>query len=290
MGRERPAGARVGSRLFRDLGGRRHRPAAVGAGDGGARVEIRGASSLGSVEAGERPPTWNACRKSPKACGRRDRCVGIAPMPQHGQATTGGLEHAAPLERDRGTVRSAEPALGAAIGRLSLAAAAAAQEQASGGLGWLGSADRDLRDGLSRRHSRPRDPPLGVRVRRAPARRSGGVRVGRLTDEPPAPHDPRNGNRPRYHALQSTSAEPGRATPTRRAGCFWSALRSRRCASGWSVPTSRRADPPGDRPTGLRGGEGAHTAVDQSDRQAALRHGGVGAGGVFRRTDVAPKI
>ena len=170
MGRERPAGARVGSRLFRDLGGRRHRPAAVGAGDGGVRVEIRGASSLGSVEAGERPPTWNACRKSPKACGRRDRCVGIAPMPQHGQATTGGLEHAAPLERDRGTVRSAEPALGAAIGRLSLAAAVAAQEQA------------------------------------------------------------------------------------RRAGCFWFALRSRRCASGCSVRTARRADPPGDRPTGLRGG------------------------------------
>jgi hypothetical protein len=175
MGGERPAGARVGSRLFRDLGGRRHRPAAVEAGDGGARVEIRGASSLGSVEAGERSPTWNACRKSPKACGRRDRCVGMAPMPQHRQATTGGLEHAAPLERGRGTVRNAEPALGAANGRLSLGAAAAAQQQASGGLGWIGSADRDLRDGLSRRHSRPRDPPLGVRVRRAPARRSGGV-------------------------------------------------------------------------------------------------------------------
>ena len=30
--------------------------------------------------------------------------------------------------------------------------------------------------------------------------------------------------------------------------------------------------------------------VDQSGRQAALRHGGVGAGGVFRRTDVAPNI
>jgi hypothetical protein len=212
----------------------------------------------------------------------------MAPVPQHRQATTGGLEHAAPLERDRGTVRSAEPALGAAIGRLSLGAAAAAQQQASRGPGWLGSADRDLRDGLSPRYSRPRDPPLGVRVRRAPARRSGGVRVGRLTDEPPAPHDPHDRNRPRYHALQSTSAEPGRAMPTRRAGSF--ALRSRRCASGWRVPTSRRADPPGDRPTGLRGEEGAHTAVDQSDRQAALRHGGVGAGGVFRRTDVAPNI
>jgi hypothetical protein len=59
--------------------------------------------------------------------------------------------------------------------------------------------------------------------------------------------------------------------------CPW----SRRCASGWSVPTSRRADPPGDRPTGLRGGEGAHTAVDQSDRQAALRHGGVGVEAFF---------
>jgi hypothetical protein len=211
-------------------------------------------------------------------------------MPQHRQATTGGLEHAAPLERDRGTVRNAEPALGAAIGRLSLGAAAAAQQQASGGLVWLGSADRDLRDGLSRRHSRPRDPPLGVRVRRAPARPSGGVRVGRLTDEPPAPHDPRDRNRPRYPVLQSTSAEPGRATPTRRAGCFWSALRSRCFAGGWSVPTSRRADPRGDRPRALRGGEGAHTAVDQSDRQAALRHGRVGAGGVFRRTDVAPNI
>ena len=140
------------------------------------------------------------------------------------------------------------------------------------------------------RRSRPRDPPLEVRVRRAPARRSGGLRVGRLTDEPPAPHDPRDRNRPRYHALQSTSAEPRRATPTRRAGCFWSALRSRRCANGWRVPTSRRADPPGDRPTGLRGEEGAHTAVDQSDRQAALRHGRGWSGRRFRRTDVAPNI
>jgi hypothetical protein len=102
-------------------------------------------------------------------------------MPQHCQATIGGLEHAAPLERDRGTVRSAEPALGAAIGRLSLAAAAAAQEQASRGPRWLGSADRDLRDGLSRRHSRPRDTPLGVRVRRCRRCEVVGVRVGRLT-------------------------------------------------------------------------------------------------------------
>jgi hypothetical protein len=41
------------------------------------------------------------------------------------------LEHIAPLERDRGTVRSAEPALCAAIGRSRLAAAAP-------GMSWIG--------------------------------------------------------------------------------------------------------------------------------------------------------
>ena len=42
------------------LGGRRHRPAAAVAGDLGARVEIRGASSLGPFQARERSPTWDA--------------------------------------------------------------------------------------------------------------------------------------------------------------------------------------------------------------------------------------
>ena len=276
---------------FGDLGGRRHRPALACPATEALALKFMARDLWDPSKRVSDLRHGTPAESRRKLCGRRDCCVGMAPMPQHRQATTGGLEHAAPLERDRGTVRNAEPALGAAIGRLSLGAAAAAQQQASGGLGWLGSADRDLRDGLSRRHSRPRDTPLGVRVRRAPARRSGGVRVGRLRDERPAPPDPRDRNGPRYHALQSTSAEPGRATPTRRAGCFWSALRSRRCASGWGGPTSRRADSPGDRPTGLRGEEGAHTAVDQSDRQAALRHGGGGgAGGVFRRTDVAPNI
>ena len=73
------------------------------------------------------------------------------PMPQHRQAAPGELEHAAPLERDRGTVRSAEPALGPAIGRSRLAAAAPAQEQAGRHPGCLGSVDRDLRDGSSSR-------------------------------------------------------------------------------------------------------------------------------------------
>ena len=178
-------------------------------------------------------------------------------MPQHRQATTGGLEHAAPLERDRGTVRNAEPALGAAIGRLSLGAAAAAQEQASGGLGWLGSADRDLRDGLSRRHSRPRDPPLGVRVRGAGAAKWWGA-CWEAERRAAGAADPRDRNGPRYHALQSTSAEPGRATPTRRAGCFWSALRSRRCASGWGADI-KKGRSSGRSTDGIRGEEGAHT-------------------------------
>src|SRR5277367_5188925 len=42
------------------------------------------------------------------------------------------------------------------------------------------------------------------------------------------------------------------------------------------------ANLPGDRPLGGGGGEGAHATVDQSDRQAALRYGRAGAGGVFR--------
>ena len=39
--------------------------------------------------------------------------------------------------------------------------------------GCLGSADRDLCDGSSSRYPGSRDPPLGIRVRRAPAQRSG---------------------------------------------------------------------------------------------------------------------
>ena len=195
-------------------------------------------------------------------------------MPQHRQATTGGLEHAAPLERDRGTVRIAEPALGAAIGRLSLGAAAAAQQQASGGLGWLGSADRDLRDGLSRRHSRPRDPPLGVRVRRAPARRSGGVRVGQADRRAAGAARSARSKSPTLPclAIHLGRTRTGNADEEGRVLLVCPPVEALREWLG--VPTSRRADSPGDRPMGLRGEEGAHTAVDQSDRQAALRHGG----------------
>jgi integrase len=39
------------------------------------------------------------------------------PRPEHREAAPDELEHSAPVERDRGTVRSAESALGPAIGR-----------------------------------------------------------------------------------------------------------------------------------------------------------------------------
>jgi len=42
------------------------------------------------------------------------------------------------------------------------------------------------------------------------------------------------------------------------------------------------ADLPGDRLLGGGGGKGADAAVDQSDRQAALRDGRGGAWGIFR--------
>ena len=62
------------------------------------------------------------------------------PCPEHRQAAPGELEHIAPLERDRGTVRRAEPARGPALGRSRLAAAARAP-RASGpspGTSWIG--------------------------------------------------------------------------------------------------------------------------------------------------------
>ena len=100
------------------------------------------------------------------------RCDG-PPCPKHRQAAPGELEHIAPLERHRGTVRRPEFALSAAIGRSRVAAAARTQEQAGRHPGCPGSADRNLRDRSLGRFAGSRDPSLGVRVRRAPAQRSG---------------------------------------------------------------------------------------------------------------------
>jgi hypothetical protein len=92
------------------------------------------------------------------------RCDG--PHAPSGAWRAGAL---ASVERDRGTVPGAEPALGAALGRPRLVAAAPAQEQAGRHPGCPRSADRNLRDRSSGRYPGSRDPSLGVRVRRAPA-------------------------------------------------------------------------------------------------------------------------
>jgi hypothetical protein len=117
----------------------------------------------------------------------------------------------------------------------------------------------------------------------------GRLRVERLRDEPRRVSIGAIRNRPRYYASKSSSAGPRRATPTRRAGCFWPALRSRRCANGWSGPTSRRGRSSGRSTLGSGGRKGADAAVDQSDRQAALRHG-AWSRRRSRRTDSAPDI
>ena len=63
--------------------------------------------------------------------------------------------------------------LGPAFGGSRFVAAAGAQERAGRHPGCLGLVDRDLRDGSFCRCPGPRDPPLGVRVRRARRQRNG---------------------------------------------------------------------------------------------------------------------
>jgi hypothetical protein len=191
------------------------------------------------------------------------------------------VEHTTPLEMDPGSG-------GPALGRSGLAAAAPAREQAGRDRGCLGSVDRHLRDGSPSRYLGSRDPSLGFSSGHGRRSEVARLRVKQLRDAPPARLDPRDGNRPRYRALQSSSAEPRQATPTGRAGCFWSALRSRRCANGSSGPISEEADLPGDRPPGGGGGEGAHAAVGQLDCQTGL--GGEGGGGGFPRSDCVTDI
>jgi hypothetical protein len=73
----------------------------------------------------------------------------------------------------------------------------------------------------------------------APAQRSGAAArraaEGRAADATPSA-------RWESPPLPCLAIQVGRtkAPPTRRAGCFWSALGSRRCANGWSGRTSRR--------------------------------------------------
>jgi integrase len=172
------------------------------------------------------------------------------PCPEHRQAAPGELDHIAPLERDRGTVRRAEPARRPALGRSCLAAAARAQEQAAVTRNVL---DRLIATCATDRLADTRDLAILLLAFASGGRRRSEVarlRVEQLRDEPRRVSIRAIRNRPRYHASQFSLAGPRRATSTRRAGCFWSALRARRCANGWSGPTSRRGRFPGGRPLG----------------------------------------
>jgi integrase len=68
------------------------------------------------------------------------------------------------------------------------------------------------------------------------------LRVEPLRDEPQAQLDPRDPQSPALPCLAIQLGGPRRALPTGRAGCFWSALRSRRCANGWSGRHQEGAD------------------------------------------------
>ena len=105
------------------------------------------------------------------------------------------------MKRDRGTVRLAESALSAAIGRSGFAAAAPAQEQAGRHPGCTRSADRNLR-----KRSPGRYPDLAILLlafasggrRRSEVAR---LRVEQLRNEPPAPVDPRDAGSPTLPCL-----------------------------------------------------------------------------------------
>jgi hypothetical protein len=169
VGATTACGLCVGSRLFEDPDGRRHRRGAVVADDVGARVEIRGASSLGPCQARERSRHGMPADvdESLRAEGLL-RCEG--PMPQNTvkrRLASWSTPH--PVGKGSRDRSCAEPALG----RSRLVAAGRAQERAGCHPGCLGSVDRHLRDGSSSRYSGSRDPSLGGLVRRAPAERSG---------------------------------------------------------------------------------------------------------------------
>jgi hypothetical protein len=150
---ENTCGLRVGSRLSGDLGGNRHRPAAVVAGDGGAPVDARR-------------------RRRKLASGGLLRCEGPYARDTV-KRRLASWSTTAPVEGDRGTVRCAEPAFGPGAWPFAPRRGHASVRASGPSLGCLGSVDRDPRDGSSSRYPGSRDRSLGVRVRRAPAQRSG---------------------------------------------------------------------------------------------------------------------
>ena len=109
------------------------------------------------------------------------------------------------------------------------------------------------------------------------------LRVEQLSDEPPVPLDPQDPRSPTLPcvAIQLGRTKTGNADEAGRVllvGPPVEALRE------WleRADISQGADLPRHRSLGGDGGEGADAAVDQPDRQAALRDGGLGGEGVFR--------
>ena len=171
-------------------------------------------------------------RTSPRACERRGCCAARAPCPKHRQAAPGELEHTAPLERDRGTVRA--PSLRSAL-RLAVRASSRPRERKSEPAVAWDVLDRLIATCATDRLADARD--LAILLLAFASRGRGGsevarLRVEQLRDEPPARLDPRDPQSPPLPCLAIQLGGPRRATATRRAGCFWSALRSRRCANG----------------------------------------------------------
>ena len=134
------------------------------------------------VEARDRPPTWDACRRRRGLADEGAAALRWPPVPR--TPSSGASASWSTLHRWKGIDGPfAAPSLRAAL-RLAvraLAAAARAQEQGRHP-GRLGSVDRNLRDGSSSRYPGSRHPPLGVCVRRASAQRSDGMAVRRAAE------------------------------------------------------------------------------------------------------------
>jgi len=198
-GREQPAGARVGSRLFGGLNGHR-RPAAAVAGDGGARVLIRDPSSLGSVEARERSPTWDARGRRRELASRGVAALRRPPAPNTVKRRLPRWSTCTVGKGSRG--RSPRRVFSQpVIGRSRLAAAAPAQEQAGCHPGCPRSADATC---ATDRLADTRDLAIPLLAFASGGRRRSEVArlsVEQLGDEPPARLDPRDPKSPTLPCL-----------------------------------------------------------------------------------------
>ena len=222
------------------------------AGERGARVEIRGASSLGPRQALERSPTWDARGRRRELAGGGLSCAVMGHMlriPSGGAWRAGAHCTVGKGSRDRSPP---EPAISAAIGGSRPGEAAPAQEQAGCHPGRLESADRHLRDRSARRC---RDLAILLLAFASGGTRRSEVarlRVEQLRDEPPARVDPHD---PKSPALPGLAIQLGR-TKTADADEEGRVLLVDppvgRFTNGWSGPTSRRGRSSGRSTAGKR--------------------------------------